>query len=340
MYVKTLCFDKRYLKGRKVAYLNGCASAFLHHRFLFSCNTFPFVPLLGLGVLGSLSRISFAVQVQRKTPRSEIDAEGPVFWWHQQTAKSQWLPPEEIKPFELDRERKMAKALPKGSGALALPSVDNRNNAGMPGAIKSSAPGAEAALSSVRLTPPTSSRVPSRRGSRRLSVLGADGVAELAAGGGSWPGSRPSSRGNSRPGSRPSTPGSRPGTPGMPSGGGQFADMLGMGAGEDPESVATEDEAFMTRCVVMGTWGFLYLFLPNSCLLCYSYTNAYLSCSFARVLKKPTVHTVLPPLFVEHFISSRFVSGTTKTCFRKTCRGHGSTVTSGPAITWSGVEAC
>ena len=179
------------------------------------------------------------VQVQHKTPRSEIDAEGPVFWWHQQTAKSQWLPPDEIKPFELDRERRMARSLPKGSGAL--PGIGGGATPGAGGALvlpNNEAGGGggagSAALASVRLTPPTSSRVPSRRGSRRLSVLGADGVAALSANG-SRPGSRPSSRGNSRPGSRPSTPGSRPGTPGTPSGGGggQLADILGVGAGED-----------------------------------------------------------------------------------------------------------
>ena len=36
-------------------------------------------------------------EVQRKTARSDIDDDGPVFWWHQQTGKSQWACPDEVR---------------------------------------------------------------------------------------------------------------------------------------------------------------------------------------------------------------------------------------------------
>jgi hypothetical protein len=64
--------------------------------------------------------VSFsATESQRDVPRSDIDADGPVFWWNGLEGKSQWEVPDEVMPFEAAAGAEHATAMAKEGGAAA-----------------------------------------------------------------------------------------------------------------------------------------------------------------------------------------------------------------------------
>lgn len=64
--------------------------------------------------------VSFsATESQRDTERSEIDADGPVFWWNGLEGRSQWAVPDEVAPFEVAAGQEHATAMAKQGGEAA-----------------------------------------------------------------------------------------------------------------------------------------------------------------------------------------------------------------------------